>query len=92
MFNATQQKVISDFVQGVHADTALDEKTRHMVKLAAAAILGCYPCMEELLNTAKEKGLSQDEVGAVLLTAMFVAAGATKNKAMEVYKTRVNPA
>lgn len=92
MFNAKQQQVISDFVKGVHADTALDEKTRHMVKLSAAAIMGCYPCMEELLGTAREKGVSEDEVGAVLLTAMFVAAGATKNKAMEVYKTRVNPA
>jgi len=89
MFNQTQQQVIQDFIQGVHADKALDEKTRHMVKLSAAAVLGCYPCMEDLLGSAREKGLSPDEVGAVLLTAMFVAAGATKNKALEVYETRV---
>ena len=90
MFNETQQQVIRNFVQGVHADEVLDEKTRHMIKLASAAIMGCYPCMEELLGTAREKGLTQDEVGATLLTAMFVAAGAVKNKALEVWNTRVN--
>ncbi len=46
--------------------------------------------MEELLGGAREQGLNQDEVGAVLLTTMMVAAGSTKNKAMEVYETRVN--
>jgi len=43
MFNESQQKVFGDFANGVHADAALDGKTRHMVKLAVAAALGCYP-------------------------------------------------
>ena len=90
MFNEQQQQVIKDFVGGVHADAALDDKTRHLIKIGCAAIMGCYPCMEELFSTAAEKGLTQDQVGAALLTGMFVAAGATKNKAMEVWETRVN--
>ncbi|MEW5772108.1 MAG: hypothetical protein AB1916_01170 [Thermodesulfobacteriota bacterium] len=48
--------------------------------------------MESLLGVAREKGLDEDTVGAVLLNVMMVAAGATKNKAQEVYDTRVNPA
>lgn len=90
MFSEYQQKVISEFAGGVNLDSALDSKTRHLIKIGCAAIMGCYPCMEELFSTAAEKGLSQDQVGAALLTGMFVAAGATKNKALEVWETRVN--
>lgn len=48
--------------------------------------------MESLLGVAREKGLDEDAVGAVLLNVMMVAAGAAKNKAQEVYKTRLDPA
>ncbi len=47
--------------------------------------------MESLLGGAREKGLDEAAVGAVLLNVMMVAAGATRNKAQEVYETRVNP-
>ncbi len=43
MFNETQDKAFGGFAKAVNTDQALDSKTRHMVKLAAAAALGCYP-------------------------------------------------
>jgi len=46
--------------------------------------------MQDLLGGAKDQGLSNDEVGAVLMTTMLVAAGATRAKAVEVWETRVN--
>ena len=45
--------------------------------------------MEHLLGGAREHGLNEDEVGAVLLHVMLVSAGATRNKAQEVWETRV---
>lgn len=43
MLSENQQKIFADFHISVEAEGILDAKTSHMIKLAAAMALGCYP-------------------------------------------------
>ena len=75
MLSENQRKLFADFHKSVEAQGILDEKTSHLIKIAAAMAFGCYPWMENLLGVAGEKGISNDEVGAVQLHVMMVSAG-----------------
>jgi alkylhydroperoxidase/carboxymuconolactone decarboxylase family protein YurZ len=43
MLSENQRKIFADFHKSVEAEGALDEKTSHMIKMAAAMAFGCYP-------------------------------------------------
>jgi len=43
MLSENQQKIFADFHKSVEAEGTLDEKTSHMIKVAAAMAFGCYP-------------------------------------------------
>jgi len=43
MLSENQRKIFADFHISVEAEGILDEKTSHMIKVAAAMALGCYP-------------------------------------------------
>ncbi len=45
--------------------------------------------METVFGVAKEKGVSEEEVGAVLLNVMMASAGSTRHRALEVFETRI---
>ena len=75
MLSANQKKLFADFHKSIESEKILDDKTSHLIKIAAAMALGCYPWMEHLLGVAREKGISDDEVGAVQLHVMMVSAG-----------------
>ena len=75
MLSENQRKIFAEFHKSVEVEGVLDEKTSHMIKLAAAMALGCYPWTEHLLGVAREKGISDDEIGAVQLHVMMVSAG-----------------
>lgn len=70
-----QRKIFAGFHKSVEAEGIIDEKTSHMIKIAAAMAFGCYPCLDHLLGVAGEKGVSRDEIGAVELHVMMVSAG-----------------
>ena len=75
MLSENQRKIFADFHNSVDAEGTLDEKTSHMIKVAAAMAFGCYPWMKHLLGVAREKGISDVEIGAVQLNVMIVSAG-----------------
>ena len=75
MLSENQRNIFADFHKSVETEGILNEKTSHMIKMAAAIAFGCYPWMEQLLGVAREKGISDDEIGAVQLNAMMVSAG-----------------
>ena len=75
MLSENQRKLFADFHKSVEVEGILDEKTSHLIKIAAAMALGCYPWMEQLLGVVREKGISDDEIGAVQLHVMMVSAG-----------------
>ena len=75
MLSENQRRLFAEFHKSIEAEEILDEKTSHLIKVAAAMAFGCYPWMEQLLGVAKEKGISDDEIGAVQLHVMMVSAG-----------------
>lgn len=75
MLSENQKKAFADFHKSPQLEAILGAKTAHMVKIAAAMAFGCYPCIEHLLGGAKEKGITDEEIGAVQLNVMVVSAG-----------------
>ena len=75
MLSENQRKLFADFHKSIETEGILDQKTSHLIKVAAAMAFGCYPWMEQLLGGAREKGISDDEIGAVQLNVMMVSAG-----------------
>ncbi|MFO7971158.1 MAG: hypothetical protein R6U40_05330 [Desulfobacterales bacterium] len=43
MLSENQRKIFTDFHKSVEAEGVLDEKTSHLIKLAAVMALGYYP-------------------------------------------------
>jgi alkylhydroperoxidase/carboxymuconolactone decarboxylase family protein YurZ len=43
MLSENQRKLFADFHKSVEAEGILDEKTSHLIKVAAAMAFGCYP-------------------------------------------------
>jgi len=43
MLTENQKVLFAGFHKSVEAEGSLDEKTSHMIKIAAAMALGCYP-------------------------------------------------
>jgi alkylhydroperoxidase/carboxymuconolactone decarboxylase family protein YurZ len=43
MLSENQRKLFADFHRSIEDEGVLDEKTSHMIKVAAAMALGCYP-------------------------------------------------
>ena len=75
MLSENQRRLFADFHKSVEAEGILDAKTSHLIKIAVAMALGCYPWMQHLLGVAREKGIADEEVGAVQLHVMMVSAG-----------------
>jgi len=74
-----------DFHKSMISSGVIDPKTTFMIQIGAAMSIGCYPCMEILISMAKEKGISNEEVGAIQAIAMAVAAGSIFNQVKEIY-------
>ena len=75
MLSEGQRKVFFDFNQSAQQEEIIDPKTIFLIRIAAAMSFGCYPWIEQLLGVAKEKGITDDEIGAVQLNVMVVSAG-----------------
>ena len=74
----------SDFHKAVVNNGIIDPKTTFMIQMGAAMAAGCYPCMEILTGTAGEKGVSDEELGAIQAIVMAVYAGTIFNQYREV--------
>jgi alkylhydroperoxidase/carboxymuconolactone decarboxylase family protein YurZ len=43
MLSENQRKIFAEFHKSVEVERVLDEKTSHLIKVAAAMAFGCYP-------------------------------------------------
>jgi hypothetical protein len=43
MLSENQRKIFAEFHKSVEVERAFDEKTSHLIKVAAAMAFGCYP-------------------------------------------------
>ena len=80
------KKSFIDFHNTMIANEVLDPKTTFMIELGAAMAVGCYPCMENLSRAAKDKGITEEELGTVQAIVMAVSSGRVFNQYREVCK------
>jgi AhpD family alkylhydroperoxidase len=73
-----------DFHNSMVVNGVIDPKTTFMIQMGAAIAVGCYPCMEILASSAKEKGVSEEELGTIHAIVTAVAAGSAFNQFREV--------
>ncbi|NSW86587.1 MAG: carboxymuconolactone decarboxylase family protein [Syntrophobacteraceae bacterium] len=75
-----------EFHDAMISNGVVDAKTTFMIQMGVAMALGCYPCMEILGGMAKERGVSEEELGTVEAIVMAVSAGRVYNQFREVCK------
>jgi AhpD family alkylhydroperoxidase len=80
------KKSFIDFHKSMISNDILDPKTTLMIELGAAMAVGCYPCMENFTRAAKDKGITEEELGTVQAIALAVSSGRVFNQYREVCK------
>ncbi len=70
-----QNKLYNDFYNSTIDDGVLDERTEHLVGLAAAMATNCEPCTAFYVKRCQKAGVSKAEIQSVLAKVMAVAAG-----------------
>lgn len=86
MIPETLKKSFINFHDTIIANEVFDAKTTFMIELGAAMAVGCYPCMENLTRVAKDKGVTEQELGTVQAIVMAVSSGRVFNQYREVCK------
>jgi AhpD family alkylhydroperoxidase len=56
----------------------MDERTKELVAMGAAAAANCHPCMDYHLAKCDELGVSRDEVAAAVKVGLMVNRGAER--------------
>jgi len=75
MLPEKQKEAYRDFYDSARNNDILDFKTTILVHFASAMAFGCYPWMQHYLSVAKEKGITDSEIGATRSIVMAVSAG-----------------
>ncbi len=84
MLSEKQKSTYTSFYDSTVENDILDDKTTVMIQLASSFAIACYPWMEHFLGVAKEKGLSDNEIGAVQSIVMAVSAGRIRAQFREI--------
>ncbi|MGM0453152.1 MAG: carboxymuconolactone decarboxylase family protein [Thermodesulfobacteriota bacterium] len=79
-----QQRTYDAFFKSTAENDILDPKTTTLIQLATSFALGCYPCMDHFLGVAREKGLTDEQIGAVQSIVMAISAGQIRAQFREV--------
>ena len=64
-----------DFSKSVRGNDILDPKTTLLIYIASSMAVGCYHWLEHFLGVAREKGISDEELGVVEAIVMAVSGG-----------------
>jgi alkylhydroperoxidase/carboxymuconolactone decarboxylase family protein YurZ len=84
MLSQKNQKAFQSFYKAAGDNSALDARSRALVSLATSMALGCYPWIRHYLGVAREQGLTDEEIGAIEMHVMTVAAGKIKAQVSDV--------
>ena len=85
-----QKKAYKAFYDSARHNEYFNEKTTILLHLASAFAIGCYPWMAHYLCVAKEKGITDKEIGTAQSIVMAVSAGRINLQFREVRKKRNN--
>lgn len=84
MLPQDQKLTYDSFFKATAENDILDSETTTLIQLAASLALGCYPCMDHYLGVAREKGLTDEQIGAVQSIVMAISAGRVRAQFREV--------
>ena len=68
---------IVDHIKQTHATGLLSEREKHLVGLAVTMTRGCQVCTRNRIRKAREAGLTDDELNALVAVASAVNSGVT---------------
>ncbi len=68
-------------------ETALDTKTKELIRVAVASVFRCTHCTEHHIQDAAAAGATEAEISEALLLASLQAAGTQLNWNRELFET-----
>ncbi len=68
-------KAFSELRNAVYKESALDQRTKELISVAASVLMRCERCTEIHAERAKKHGASDEQIAETIACAMFVAAG-----------------
>ena len=74
---AYDDTLIVEHIKETHATELLSEREKHMVGLAVTMTRGCQVCTRNRIEKAREIGISDDELNALIAVTAAVNSGVT---------------
>jgi AhpD family alkylhydroperoxidase len=68
-------KVFSELRNSVYKESALDQRTKELISVAASTLMRCERCTQIHAERAKKQGATDEMIAEAVVCAMFVAAG-----------------
>lgn len=69
--------LVKNHLQQTHATDLLNEREKHLVGLAVTLTRGCQTCTRNRIEKAREFGLTDDELNALIAVTSAVNSGVT---------------
>ena len=74
---AYDNKLIVDHIQQTHNTELLNEREKHLIGLAVTMTRGCQICTRNRVEKARNIGLTDDELNALIAVTSAVNSGVT---------------
>lgn len=74
---AYDNKLIVDHIQQTHNTELLSEREKHLIGLAVTMTRGCQICTRNRVEKARNLGLTDDELNALIAVTSAVNSGVT---------------
>ncbi len=74
---AYDDTLIVDHIQKTHDTNLLSQREKHLVGLAVTMTRGCQVCTRNRIEKAREFGISDDELNALIAVTAAVNSGVT---------------
>ena len=74
---AYDNKLIVDHIQQTHNTELLSEREKHLIGLAVTMTRGCQVCTRNRVEKARNIGLTDDELNALIAVTSAVNSGVT---------------
>jgi len=74
---AYDDTLIVDHIQATHSTNLLSEREKHLVGLAVTMTRGCHACTRNHVEKARNVGITDDELNALVAVTAAVNSGVT---------------
>lgn len=74
---AYDDRLIVDHIKATHGTDLLSEREKHLVGLAVTMTRGCQVCTRNRVEKARNLGISDDEINALIAVTAAVNSGVT---------------